>query len=133
MNIKGSCLCGLVTFIVSNNFSNMYACFCQQCRKITGSAFASNLFTSLDTLEWTSGREYIEFFTVKNRDISKAFCQKCGSGVPFLSSSGKSYLVPAGCLDDEPIVNKIEQIFCKEKSELEAKRIGSPAHDGFPE
>ncbi|MCI2282168.1 GFA family protein [Colwellia sp. MSW7] len=132
MKISGSCLCGAVSFRVDNRFKNMYACFCQQCRKISGSSFASNLFIDANYLEWLSGENKLEKFTVPGRGFNKAFCKKCGTGMPFKTSDAKQYLVPAGCLDQDPEVEKIEQIFYKEKYSLEDARLQAPTYDKFP-
>lgn len=50
--IKGGCLCGAVSFEVVNAFEKLSLCSCDQCRQITGSAFASNLFVSIEGFGW---------------------------------------------------------------------------------
>ena len=53
--LKGSCLCGAVSYEVINEFDRLFLCSCDQCRQITGSAFASNLFIMADGFDWLSG------------------------------------------------------------------------------
>jgi len=60
--ISGGCLCGAVTYEVQNNFKHFYFCHCEQCRKITGSAHASNLFTEPDAIKWTAGEAHKKQF-----------------------------------------------------------------------
>ncbi|MFT5722637.1 MAG: hypothetical protein ACI9W6_002970, partial [Motiliproteus sp.] len=115
--ISGGCCCGEVTFSLEDNFSNFYFCHCQQCRKLTGTAYASNLFTSPDNISWTKGIDKTIRYDHPERSFSKAFCSKCGSGLPFVSKSGKSLIVPAGSLNEEPSKELDAQIFCAEQTE----------------
>ena len=41
---SGSCLCGAITYEVYGQVLNMWNCHCIHCRKITGAAFATNIF-----------------------------------------------------------------------------------------
>jgi len=131
--ILGSCLCGKVRFESSNNFENFHLCHCTQCQKATGSAFASNLFTSPENINWVNGLEFIKRYDVPNRSISKAFCTECGSGVPYLSGSGQSMVVPAGCLDNEPVLEPQDNIFCSEQVKWYKKGVSAKRFETFPE
>lgn len=131
--ITGSCLCGKITFESNNNFDQFHLCHCAQCQKTTGSAHASNLFTTPDNITWLSGFELVKRFDVPGRAISKAFCTECGCGVPFLSGTGKALVVPAGCLDGNPEIDPQDNIFCSEKAEWYDKAIGAKSFEKFPE
>jgi hypothetical protein len=54
--LTGECLCGSVQFSMKDKFKAFYQCHCKQCQQLTGSAFASNLFTDTDNIEWHSGQ-----------------------------------------------------------------------------
>lgn len=114
--ISGSCLCGEVKFECENNFSEFHLCHCIQCQKATGSAHASNLFTAKDNITWLSGLACIRRFDIPGRSISKAFCTKCGSGLPYVSGIGKALVVPAGCLDGGPNLEPQDNIFWSERA-----------------
>jgi len=131
--ILGSCLCGKVSFESNNSFEQFHLCHCIQCQKTTGSAHASNLFTSPDNIKWISGLEFVKRFDVPGRAISKAFCTECGCGVPYLSGSGQALVIPAGCLDDKPDIDPQDNIFCSEKAEWYEKGHGAKQFDKFPE
>ncbi|WP_123711416.1 GFA family protein [Sinobacterium caligoides] len=47
----GKCLCGTVKFSVADRFKAFYLCHCKQCQQLTGSAFASNIFTGPDNID----------------------------------------------------------------------------------
>jgi hypothetical protein len=55
--LKGSCLCGAVTYEASGEPKRFYHCHCSRCRKATGTGHASNLFLQPGTLRWLSGEE----------------------------------------------------------------------------
>jgi len=131
--ITGSCLCGLVTFESINDFDQFHLCHCIQCQKTTGSAHASNLFTEPNNITWLSGFELIKRYDVPDRAISKAFCTECGCGVPYLSGSGTSLVVPAGCLNDNPNIDPQDNIFCSEKAQWYGKAVSAKEFDNFPE
>lgn len=113
--ITGSCLCGDIAFEIENQFDNFYFCSCAQCRQITGSAFASNLFAKAAGFKWTKGEELVKRFKLPNRDIAKTFCPSCGSGVPKISADGKSVMIPAGSLSQEPNIPAPKRIFQGER------------------
>lgn len=130
--ISGSCLCEKVSFECNNSFEQFYLCHCIQCQKITGSAHASNLFTQPTNISWLQGQELVKRFNVPGRTISNAFCTECGSGVPYLSSSGKALIIPAGCLDGLPNIEPQNNIFYAEKAQWYDKAICAKPFDKFP-
>ena len=115
--ISGSCLCGVVSFEVANAFEKLFLCSCSQCRQITGSAFASNLFVDAQGFDWLRGTEEIVSYQVPGRDISKSFCRICGSGVPWTSGDGTKMIVPAGSLSAPAHVAERIRIFASEQPE----------------
>ncbi len=131
--IQGSCLCRSVSFEIVNDFAKLYFCNCNQCRKITGSAFASNLFVNIESFDWLAGSDGIAVYKVPNRDIAKSFCRKCGSGVPWLSSDGAMMIVPAGCLNGEPEVKGRIRIFTAEEPTWSSEFELIEVHSGFPD
>jgi len=130
--LTGSCCCGDITFTVKDNFNRFFFCHCQQCQKLTGSAHASNLFTSTTNINWVKGADKIKHYEHPQRSFSKAFCENCGSAVPFLTKNGQSLIVPAGCLNEEPSKNLDAQIFCAEQSQWHKNGLTVSKVPGFP-
>jgi len=130
--IKGNCLCGAVSFEVVNAFDKMFMCSCDQCRQITGSAFASNLFITTERFSWLAGSDEIVTYKMPDRDISKSFCRGCGSGVPWPSGDGTKMVVPAGTLQGEPEVADKVRIFVAEQPLWSSNLEQIAAHQGFP-
>ncbi|MBC2593288.1 GFA family protein [Ruficoccus amylovorans] len=102
--LTGSCLCGGVAFSVRSEPLDFRYCFCESCRKATGSAHASNLIVPLDGLIWTRGESLIGRFVEQraNPGFPVWFCRSCGSFLPHIGRSGKVYVVPAGLIDSPP-------------------------------
>jgi len=100
--IRGSCLCGAVTFEVSGPFEAFHWCHCSRCRKDTGSAHASNLFARPDAIRWLSGADSVKRFDLPQAArFATAFCTGCGSTMPYVNRSGTQLIVPAGSLDGD--------------------------------
>ena len=94
---SGSCLCGAVTFTIDGDFDRFFLCHCSRCRKFSGTAHASNLFSFKGKVDWLSGKESVKFYDVPETRFMKAFCAECGSPVP--REREEAVVVPAGCLD----------------------------------
>lgn len=131
--IKGGCLCGAVSFAVINAFEKLYLCSCDQCRQITGSAFASNLFVGIEGFDWLKDAGDIVRYQVPGRDISKSFCRVCGSGVPWASGSGTKMIVPAGSLSAPANVVERIRIFASEQPAWASGLEHVSTHAAFPE
>jgi len=131
--IKGRCLCGGVSFEVVNTFEKLFLCSCNQCRQITGSAFASNLFVSIEWFDWLGGADNIINYQVPERDISKSFCRACGSGVPWANTDATKMIVPAGSLSEPANVAERVRIFTSEQPTWASELEQIPAHAEFPE
>ena len=65
--ITGGCLCGKVRYEVFDSFESFHLCHCLQCRKITGSSHASNLFTAPENMKILTGEEYIKNYSDPER------------------------------------------------------------------
>ena len=79
--LPGSCLCGASTFTIANTPIRMVVCHCSNCKKWSGSAFATNIHfpRSALTLKNTSKiRTYPDGDTKSNRTIERHFCSGCG-------------------------------------------------------
>ena len=130
--LKGQCLCGSVKFELSNDFNAFYQCHCTQCQQLTGSAFASNLFTRPENITWTCGEQDICHYEHPTRQFSKSFCQRCGCPVPFINKSGTSLIVPAGSLLDKPSIALQANIFTAEEAHWYKEGLQAHKFAGFP-
>lgn len=132
-DITGGCLCGAVEYSIRNDFRFLLFCHCAQCRRISGSAHASNLFSATDSLTWLRGEELVVCFRHPTRVVSKAFCRICGSGLPFRSRSGPMVIVPAGSLNGEPRIGKAARVFLSEETGWAPSVIKCEEFGHFPD
>jgi hypothetical protein len=101
--LKGRCLCGEVAWEMTGPFDFLGMCQCSLCRKVTGSAFATNLFANLDQFSWISGEENrIEYQMPAPKKFGNAVCKSCGSRVPKVSGAGGRVLIPLGSTMGSP-------------------------------
>lgn len=112
-DVRGQCLCGQIKFVLNGSVSSFHICYCSRCRHSTGSAHASNIFTTPDSITWFSGQHLIRRFELESaKSWSKQFCSVCGSGLPYINRAGTHLVVPAGCLDSELNIEPDDKIFC---------------------
>lgn len=115
--IKGSCLCGHVTFAIKPPFSAFRYCHCSRCRKASGSAHAANLLVPRTQFEWRTGEDSIKRFDLPGAQrFSLWTCGECGCRVPHSIRTRDDVLVPAGLLDDDPQMRPQQGIFWASKA-----------------
>lgn len=115
--IKGSCLCGDVRYELTGKPLRAHYCHCQRCRKIRGSAFASNLFLPLDAIRYTQGEALLRSYKPPEAErFTHVFCPKCGSSLPFSNEARGVVVVPMGSLDDDPRHSPEAHIFVGSKA-----------------
>jgi len=132
-NYKGTCLCGSVKYSVQSKLQRFYFCHCQQCRKLTGSAFAANLLLKPVEIEWVSGEQFVKRFDYPgDRMFSRVFCAECGSGLPFLNEIGDTLIIPAGSLDHELDIEPDINIFWADRAAWYEAGVSAPGCAGFP-
>lgn len=129
---NGSCLCGRVRFEVTGDFQSFYLCHCEYCQKDTGSAHASNLFSTSAQIEWISGSENVQIFRVPMTRHVRSFCRTCGSALPTLQMEGQLLVVPAGCLDSEVTIRPDAHVFCSSRASWDAELEDVPTIAGMP-
>lgn len=89
------------------------------------------MLTAPDNIRWNAGFESIEIFRHPERDFTKAFCKKCGCGVPYINRSGKYLVVPAGSLKDEPSIKPQANLFSIEQTGWCKVGETAKSYDGF--
>jgi len=60
--IKGSCLCGKVSYEITEPGDKMYYCHCRMCRKASGSSFATNMLMKEADFAIMSGEVFLKVF-----------------------------------------------------------------------
>lgn len=118
--IRGSCFCGCVRFEFTKAIGPFELCHCNRCRKASGSAFFAWLLVKREEFKLLQGHDLIKTFETPVREAPPAyctnFCSRCGSPVPNANRESSYIEVPAGLLDDDPLLRPDRHIFVDFKS-----------------
>lgn len=130
---KGSCLCGRVSYEMTDNLGIFQYCHCSRCRKVTGSAFGANVLVRPEDFRWLEGERFVTRFELEGaKHFATGFCSHCGSSLPWLAQSGKAVVVPAGTLDDDPGIRPLQNIYCASNAVWYAESADLPMFDALP-
>lgn len=77
---KGGCYCGAVKFEIRSAISNIVFCHCSECRKLQGSAFASNGVVDATNFNITNGSKELTAHKLTATQ-TRYFCKYCGSPI----------------------------------------------------
>lgn len=102
--LRGSCLCGSITYEVRGAPMIMYHCHCGTCRKASGASFATNVLVRAEDFVLVSGEELLSAFESSPRKF-RHFCSACGSPI-FSRAEATQHVVSvrSGTLDADPTV-----------------------------
>ena len=97
MAIRGSCLCGALTYRITSKISDVVHCHCVTCRKAHGAAFSSVAFAAAEgfQLQGAEGLSSYESSPGKNR----FFCRHCGTQVYAKRDHADHVILRLGSLD----------------------------------
>lgn len=111
--ITGGCLCGSIRYEIEGEPFRVANCHCDDCRKATGSAYATNLFykeTQITLLQGTPKK--FQHTADSGNGMTKEFCGDCGSqvfGTGTLRPGVKH--VKVGTIDDASFVKPEVNLF----------------------
>lgn len=130
MTATGHCLCGAVTFECDELGPASY-CHCEDCRRLTGSAFNVGVRCPISGFRITSGE--LGSFTKKGTsgfDITRWFCRSCGSPIYGSSPAHPSVVyVRAGALDNPESVKPVREAWVGSKVAWADIPVGIPSFE----
>ncbi len=116
-HIGGSCLCGNITYEVTEPIKLARNCHCSRCRKGRSSAHASNGFASYEGVRFLSGEENLREYKVPEAQFfTQVFCKDCSSLLPRRDAGRGISVIPMGSLDDDPGLRTSDHIFVEHKA-----------------
>ena len=141
--IRGSCLCGGITFEITGPLLSPMNCHCSQCRKQHGAAFRSRVRVAASDFRWITGEHLIKYYQ-SPRGYQRGFCRECGS--PIINKAGPNWQPPAafpnppvpqygialGVLDDQPPVRPQLHCFIASKAPWFEITDGLPQYPDYP-
>ena len=121
--IRGSCLCGSVRFEIERAVGPFELCHCTRCQKVSGSAYLTWLTVRREDFRLLQGADLVKTY---ERPVSESpppyrtsFCGLCGSQVPDPSNIEPLFEIPAGALDDDPLIRPDKHIYTEFKAPWE--------------
>ena len=132
MAIRGSCLCGGVTFEIDRAVGPAEFCHCNRCRKVSGSTTLLMIRASAKDYRFLTGRELVRSYAApilyRPPAYCSTFCSRCGSPVPEPSPEGEFLEIPAGAFDDDPGIRPDKHIFVEFMPAWDVLRDDLPAY-----
>jgi hypothetical protein len=93
--LTGRCLCGAVAFRVGAPVRDIHHCHCTMCRRATGAAFATLVWTKRSAVEWDGTPARYRSSTIATR----GFCPTCGTSITLEYDNSKEIALLIGTLD----------------------------------
>lgn len=78
--IEGRCECGQVRFQAEGPVTDYSHCYCSQCRRLHGAAFATFAGVKKAGFQYTSGADVVKTYA-SSHDHRRVFCSTCGSNI----------------------------------------------------
>lgn len=98
----GGCLCGAVRYEIEGELAPIQLCHCSQCRRASGTAFASNIPVRAEAFRLVQGAEALKAFEA-SPGKARVFCGTCGSPIISRAVAAPGWVrLRAGTLD-EPV------------------------------
>jgi len=127
--LRGSCLCGKIQYEVRGPLGPAVYCHCSQCRKASGSSFATNASISVDQFRITRGAELLREHE-SSEGAKRCFCSECGSPIiKRYESSPDSVRLRLGTLDSDPGAKPVAHIFVGSKAPWVELTDDLPQHE----
>jgi hypothetical protein len=129
---EGGCACGRGRYRLAAEPLWVQACHCLDCQRLSGAAFAVNLWVEESTLELTAGRLHTVALTGGSgagHDLS--FCPRCGTHLwsRYRRAPPGVVFVRAGTLDDTSWVVPGAHIFTRSRQPWVVLPEGVPAFE----
>jgi hypothetical protein len=126
MAIRGSCLCGVVSYEITGSFKVIGHCHCSTCGKSHGAAFAT---WGLSTR--TNSDAHQAWNLSRRTNPPLCFCKKCAYSL-VSTHSGKVTEVVLGTVDGDPGARPGEHIFVGSKAPWYEIVDALPQFEGWP-
>lgn len=111
--LTGGCLCGAIRYEVNGDPVRVANCHCDDCRKATGSSFATNAFFKEDDITVLQGEpKSFQHTADSGNTMTKQFCGDCGSQL-FGMGSGRPGIknIKVGTIDDASSIRPQVNVF----------------------
>jgi hypothetical protein len=114
VQVSGGCMCGAVRYEISGEPRRMVNCHCDDCRKNTGAAFATNILFDEGDVRVIQGEMCaFEHQSDAGNTKIKQFCPTCGSQLFSTTVGRPAVAVKVGSMDDAGFVQPTANFYCE--------------------
>ena len=129
--MKGSCLCGCVTYEIDGEIHNARYCHCTNCRKFSGTAYAAWGLARTDRFVVTSSPDNVTKYD--SGGGLRVFCTTCGSPLWYEPNGLPQFRgIPLGAIDDRAVASPTMHVWTQSKVEWASIGDGLPQHPTHP-
>lgn len=131
--MKGGCLCGAVRYEVTAAPAMTGFCYCESCRKLSGSGHTFHALTPEDAMTITGNLTEYDWKADSGHTVTTSFCPTCGSPL-FGKSSGMPGMVTfrVASLDDPAAVSPQMAVYTKRLLAWDHLDMTLPAFKAMP-
>ena len=132
--LTGRCMCGAVTFTISEKPLVDGLCHCNRCRPQSGSAFSTVIFIHRSALTITGETEVFDDIGTSGLRVLRRYCPRCGSPLttePLLTP--ELFMVKAGTLDSNEWFHPAWELFVGRRRPWVSPVPGAKQYDGNPD
>ena len=116
---KGGCYCGAIEFEITSAINDIVFCHCSECRKLQGSAFATNGVVESKSFNLLKGNKDLTKHKLSDTQ-TRYFCKHCGSPIKSENTKVPGKLrVRLGTIDSDILENPQAHIFTASKANWE--------------
>ena len=134
-SLIGSCLCGAIRYAISVPVTELRACHCKSCQKISGAGGTVNAMLPSEAFRLTQGT--LKRYTAiadSGRTLHRYFCADCGAHIYSQREQNPEFLtVRAGSFDEPPPMNIAAHIWTKSARPWSFIDPAAKQHPGQPD
>ena len=117
-NITGCCLCGEISYEISQDVGDIIHCHCIKCRKAHGAAFST--VAKIDDKNFSiTGEEKLNRYQ-SSPGKTRCFCSSCGSQIYAKRDNTDFIILRLGTLNDDSMIDsqfqEVKHIWLAEKA-----------------
>lgn len=134
MQQEGGCACGAMRYRLTAPPLIVHACHCRDCQRLTGGAFALNIWIEKRFVEADHARLRSVMLKGGSGKPHEVFsCPECGTALwsKYHAAPGDTVLLRAGTLDQPETVEPDVHIFTRSKLPWLELPVGAPTFETF--
>jgi len=129
--IKGSCLCGAVSFEIQGPLHSARYCHCANCRKFSGTAYAAWGLAETNRLAITPSAPSVTKFN--SGGGLRVFCATCGSPLWYEPAGRPQFRgIPLGVIDEGDVAKPGMHVWTRSKVSWGTDSDDLPQHETHP-